>query len=709
MLNIGFRSSPREREQNEESRCRPQPVAEYVARLVATLLVPLFLGIVPASIADAQNVSIGTAAANNSALLHLESTTKGFLIPRMTDAQMWAITSPYTSDLVYNTTYTTFYLFDGTLWVPLGGMGWSITGDAGTSASTNFLGTKDAQDLVQKTNVKERIRVFSGGDVGLRNTYDVAEILRFYEPSGSGTDYIGFRAGIQAGIVHYIWPLADGTANQTLVTDGAGNLSWHTFATFGGGGSTPLWERGNGTYGEDAIGSGNSSGGKYSISGALNDRPQGKGSVAWGTNNNVSGSEASISGGDNNSNSSSYADVQGGAWNDVKGQGGHIGGGLFNVSSGAHATTLCGDSNRISGAETVVINGHNNGGASQDNLMFGANITVSGGNQLIFMPPTPPECRMGINTYAPSQAAEVVGNIKFSGALSANGATGTSGQYLTSAGSGTPPTWGAIAVATTNWRLLGSSGTSPATNFIGTTDAQDFVIKTNLTERARVTSAGLVGINTSSPAHSLHSTYSGTTDEIAAVSGRATGTSANQMVGVWGRANTTGSSNTGTIAVLAKGSGNSTAGQTNVALQINGGEFTMGRTTENPSKGSNGTAAAAGTAYSQQGPSGTITLTMGSDLSPSSPVAGVFQDLGTMTINNRYITASSIILVNVVDKVDGGGSPSPKNCMYKVDVESRAAGSCVIRLGMMPFVTDASSFQGSDGIRIAYAVVNPGK
>jgi hypothetical protein len=709
MLNIGFRSSPREREQNEESRCRPQPVAEYVARLVATLLVPLFLGIVPASIADAQNVSIGTAAANNSALLHLESTTKGFLIPRMTDAQMWAIASPYTGDMVFNTTYTTFYYWNGTIWTPFIGAGWSITGDAGTSASTNFLGTKDAQDLVQKTNVKERIRVFSGGDVGLRNTYDVAEILRFYEPSGSGTDYIGFRAGIQAATVRYIWPLADGTQNQCLVTDGSGNLSWHTFAVVGGFDISNLWARGSGTYSEYSLGSGNKTNAKYAIAGGTDNTGSGQSVAVWGDNDLASGAQSVVSGGYQNQAKGQSSDIQGGAWNTASGQGGHIGGGLYNSTSGAHATIVSGDSNDISGAEAVVLNGHNNKGASQDVLMFGANITANGGNQLIFYPPTPPECRMGIQTVAPTQATDVVGNIRLSSALKPNNTGGTSGQYLTSAGSGTPPTWGTLTIATTNWRLLGSSGTSPATNFIGTTDANDFVIKTNSTERARVTSAGLVGINTSSPAHPLHSVYAGTTDEIAAVSGRATGTSANQMVGVWGRTNGSGSSNTGTIAVLAKGSGNTTAGQTNVALQINGGEFTMGRTTENPSKGTNGVGAAAGTAYTAQGPSGSIVLTMGSDLNPLAPVAGVFQDLGTMTINNRYITTSSIILVNVVDKVDGGGAPSPKNCMYKVDVESRAAGSCVIRLGMMPFVTDASSFQGSDGIRIAYAVVNPGK
>jgi hypothetical protein len=50
------------------------------------------------------------------------------------------------------------------------------------------------------------------------------------------------------------------------------------------------------------------------------------------------------------------------------------------------------------------------------------------------------------------------------------------------------------------WSLTGNAGTNPSTNFIGTTDAQDWVIKTNNLERMRVTSNGNVGIGTNSPA-----------------------------------------------------------------------------------------------------------------------------------------------------------------------------------------------------------------
>jgi hypothetical protein len=53
------------------------------------------------------------------------------------------------------------------------------------------------------------------------------------------------------------------------------------------------------------------------------------------------------------------------------------------------------------------------------------------------------------------------------------------------------------------WSLTGNAGTTPGTNFLGTTDAHDLVVKTNNAEALRVTSAGDVGIGTTSPAGRL--------------------------------------------------------------------------------------------------------------------------------------------------------------------------------------------------------------
>ena len=661
--------------------------------------------------ARAQNVGIGTATPDNSAILELYSTTQGMLAPRVTNTQMLAIASPATADLVYNTTYSNFYYYNGSIWTPLLGSGWSTTGDANTSPSTNFLGTIDSVDLVGRTNNHERWRVFAGGGVGITNTLNQAGSLILYEPSGSGNLYTAFQAGFQDSTIHYTLPPTDGTSGQAL-DDSLGILGWKTFGTVGGGFGDTLWKRGSASYELYSLGTGNGKQGKYSI---------------VSTEYCSASADADAVFGDSNSSSSKYGCVTGGSNNTVAGQGGStvrggfqnsagsqntmIVGGLHNSTSGQNSIILGGDSNSVSGANAIIINGADNTFSSQDNLLFGYNAHPTGTNQLIFYPPTSTAIRTGIQNTNPTEAMDVTGNVRVSAALKPNGLAGSSGQYLLSAGSSSPPTWGAATIPTTNnWGLTGNTGTTAGTNYIGTNDSVAFVMRTNATERARIRAIGYVGIGTTTPTHQLHVVSSSATDEIAAILGNATGSSTSQSIGVWGRASNTSSSNTGTIALLATGNGATGAGSTNVALQVSQGEFAMGRTTQSPSAGTTVGPAAAGTAYSQQGPSGVIQLGLTTDLGDvNPPTASVYQDLGTVTINNRYITANSIVLASVVDKVSGGSSPFPQNAVYKVDVESRSAGSCVIHIGMSPTVTSAGKFQGSDYLRVGYIVINPGK
>ncbi len=65
--------------------------------------------------------------------------------------------------------------------------------------------------------------------------------------------------------------------------------------------------------------------------------------------------------------------------------------------------------------------------------------------------------------------------------------------------------WGGVAwirfgTGTTDWTLTGNAGTAPATNFLGTTDNVDFVVRTNNIERYRTLGAnGRIGWGTVAP------------------------------------------------------------------------------------------------------------------------------------------------------------------------------------------------------------------
>ena len=72
------------------------------------------------------------------------------------------------------------------------------------------------------------------------------------------------------------------------------------------------------------------------------------------------------------------------------------------------------------------------GSALSQWISNGTSIYYNGGN-------------VGIGTAAPTQALDVTGNVRFSGALMPNNLAGTTGQVLTSAGAGVAPTWGSAA------------------------------------------------------------------------------------------------------------------------------------------------------------------------------------------------------------------------------------------------------------------------
>lgn len=119
--------------------------------------------------------------ANNNAMLDVDATTndKGILIPRVSSGQRTGIAGLGATDeglTVYDETTNSYWLWDGTQWLQfmMQGDAWSLSGNAGTTPGTDFIGTTDAQDWVIKTNNNERIRVYSNGRAEFIGTTDAS-------------------------------------------------------------------------------------------------------------------------------------------------------------------------------------------------------------------------------------------------------------------------------------------------------------------------------------------------------------------------------------------------------------------------------------------------------------------------------------------------------------------------------------------------------
>ncbi|WP_199758388.1 hypothetical protein [Flavobacterium microcysteis] len=87
---------------------------------ITTKTIPMVL-LLLLSMTGYSQIGIGTVSPDPTAALHIESTTQGFITPRMTTAQRTAITTPANGMMVYDTTLGSFYFYDtpNTTWVKI--------------------------------------------------------------------------------------------------------------------------------------------------------------------------------------------------------------------------------------------------------------------------------------------------------------------------------------------------------------------------------------------------------------------------------------------------------------------------------------------------------------------------------------------------------------------------------------------------------------
>ncbi|SEP80355.1 hypothetical protein [Flavobacterium urocaniciphilum] len=174
------------------------------------------------SIGSFAQVGIGNTTPQGA--LEITSTTDGLIIPRvaLTNTTTATIITPTKSELVYNTATAGdvtpgYYYWETTptvasdRWVRLmissANNDWSLTGNSGTTAGTNFIGTTDAQDLRFKTQGTDRLNI--------SNTNGQ---LQSYYAGAAGTPAFSWNADPNTGVFR---SAAD---NISLTTNGTEGL-----------------------------------------------------------------------------------------------------------------------------------------------------------------------------------------------------------------------------------------------------------------------------------------------------------------------------------------------------------------------------------------------------------------------------------------------------------------------------------------------------
>ena len=136
---------------------------------------------VDAIIAD---VSVG-ASMDASAIMQLNSTSKGLLLPRMTTTQMLAISAPATGLLVYDTDTRKSHFYDGTAWRSVtASTSYVIT--VATDGSADFTSIQDAIDFADSPTTMNRYVVSVSAGVYTENV----SLRDYVSVNGTGYDCV---------------------------------------------------------------------------------------------------------------------------------------------------------------------------------------------------------------------------------------------------------------------------------------------------------------------------------------------------------------------------------------------------------------------------------------------------------------------------------------------------------------------------------------
>ncbi len=372
----------------------------------------------------------------------------------------------------------------GTNWITGGGSGedsdWQISTDIGDGTYDTTLVTGGYWGLFRKgsvgfgnacwTHVNLGVNGSSGTSVaGVNDTYITISGGRLNSASGNNSTIGG------------------GYSNQAkesgTVAGGIGNIAG-SYSFVGGGQSNSTSTISSGLITHNTIGGGAGNqtllAGHQTIGGGLNNTVDGSNCTIGGGKGNLAETQsATVAGGEHNSATNHYCTVGGGYQNIAEGPqsvicggedntasasysvigGGHdnlvmpvslgssILGGIYNTVNGPFSSIIGGSSHEVSGDYSTVLGGYSTVVSGNYSLAFGNDADVSTNYTARFFGPDYPGSLL------------VAGDVHFSGAYKdSDGDAGTSGQVLSSTGTGTDWVTGGGSGEDSDWQISNEIG-----------------------------------------------------------------------------------------------------------------------------------------------------------------------------------------------------------------------------------------------------------
>ena len=337
----------------------------------------LFYALLLSGMVNAQ-IGIGTLTPDTSAVLELNSTSKGVLMPRMSTIDRDLIGNPVNGLLIYNTTTNGLEVFVISKWM---GLVWMISGAGGSTTtyainSTNTATGENAAAIGGQNNNATGLNALAmGGSTNLATGENSSTV------GGTTNLAEGLNSFVLGGSTNY----AHGINSSVLGGSSANTVLKDNSAIIGGTTNRVLLNNAVDLAGVTNIVDGDNAG---ILAGTSNQTKNLNATVTGGTTNFAFGLNSGIMGGHTNKANNENSTVIGGSTNYALGINASSAGGDTNKALGENAGVLAGATNQAKGDTSVVVGGANNWAiglnaaavGGNTNSATGADSVVSGGN-----------------------------------------------------------------------------------------------------------------------------------------------------------------------------------------------------------------------------------------------------------------------------------------------------------------------------------------